>query len=214
MGKTILLNASPRKNGNTAQMLHAAEEGAKKAGAETSFYDLYDLDFTGCRSCLACKRVGAEPCVCHWKDEFTPILNGLFQDTDTLLIGSPIYLGGVSSKFHAVLERMAFLTLSYNDYSCLFKGHLNVGVILTMNAPEPYYAKHYKRNVEQELGMFRIFGGKFEICTACDTKQVANYADYEMKYWNADLKEKSHREVFPQDLEKAREMGLRLSRNE
>ena len=58
--KTIIINASPRKNWNTAQLLKEAQKGAESVGAETDYIDLYDLNFTGCRSCLACKRKGAE----------------------------------------------------------------------------------------------------------------------------------------------------------
>ncbi len=35
-------------------------EAAESVGAETEYIDLYDLSFTGCRSCMACKRKGAE----------------------------------------------------------------------------------------------------------------------------------------------------------
>ena len=51
--KTIIINASPRKNRNTAQLLKEAERGAKAAGHETEYVELYDLNFPGCRSCLA-----------------------------------------------------------------------------------------------------------------------------------------------------------------
>lgn len=50
--KTIILNASPRKNWNTAQLLKSAAKGAESAGAEVEYIDLYDLNFTGCRSCM------------------------------------------------------------------------------------------------------------------------------------------------------------------
>lgn len=67
--KTILLNGSPRKNWNTALMLKAAQKGAESVGAETEYIDLFDLSYTGCRSCLACKRKDAERCKCFWKDD-------------------------------------------------------------------------------------------------------------------------------------------------
>lgn len=57
--KTIVLNTSPRKNWNTAQVLKAAMDGAKSTGAEVEYIDLYDLNFTGCRSCgLQAERCG------------------------------------------------------------------------------------------------------------------------------------------------------------
>jgi hypothetical protein len=60
--KTIILNGSPRKNWNTAQVLKSAQKGAESVGAETEYIDLYDLSYTGCRSCMACKRKGAIRC--------------------------------------------------------------------------------------------------------------------------------------------------------
>ncbi len=39
--KAIFINGSPRKNGNTAQLLKKAMEGARDAGVEVEFIDLY-----------------------------------------------------------------------------------------------------------------------------------------------------------------------------
>ena len=41
--KVLLLNGSPRKNGNTAQLLKRAMDGAREAGAEVELVNLYDL---------------------------------------------------------------------------------------------------------------------------------------------------------------------------
>ena len=46
--KTIVLNASPRKTWNTAKLLKSAAKGAEDAGAQVTYIDLYDLNFTGC----------------------------------------------------------------------------------------------------------------------------------------------------------------------
>ena len=54
--KTVILNGSPRKNWNTAQILKEAQRGAESAGDEVSYVDLYSLDNNGCRGCMACKR--------------------------------------------------------------------------------------------------------------------------------------------------------------
>ena len=40
------------KNSNTVKMLKSAKEGAESNGYEVEYFDLYDLNFTGCRSCL------------------------------------------------------------------------------------------------------------------------------------------------------------------
>ena len=41
--KVLLLNGSPRKNGNTAQFLKRDMDGAREAGAEVELVNLYDL---------------------------------------------------------------------------------------------------------------------------------------------------------------------------
>ena len=53
--KVIAVNGSPRKEWNTAAMLEKALAGAADQGAETELIHLYDLKYTGCTSCFACK---------------------------------------------------------------------------------------------------------------------------------------------------------------
>lgn len=209
--KTIILNASPRKNSNTAQLLQSAQKGAESIGAETEYINLYDLNFTGCRSCMACKRKGAEPCKCYWKDELSPVLDSIFE-ADTLLIGSPIYLGDTSSHFHAFLERMDFVTLSYNDYSCLFKGKLNVGIFLTMNAPKQYYEDVYQNKLQDQMDAFKRFGGSVSVYPCFDTLQVKDYSRYEMGVWNEQHKKAFHETEFPKNLSDAFQLGAELSK--
>ena len=136
--KTIILNGSPRKNWNTAQLLKSAQKGAESVGAETEYIDLYDLNFTGCRSCLACTRQGARRGHCFWKDDLSPIIDRVFE-SDALIIGSPIYFGDTTSQFHAFLERLRFVILSYDDYSNYFTDKVNVGIFLTMYVPMEMY---------------------------------------------------------------------------
>ena len=109
--KVMILNGSPRKNWNTAMMLKAAAEGAAAAGAEVEYIDLFDLSYTGCRSCLACKRKGAERPKCFWRDDLSPVIDRIFA-ADALIIGSPIYLGDITSQVIALLERLHFCALS------------------------------------------------------------------------------------------------------
>ena len=45
MKKVIVLNASPRKNFNTAKLLKEAQKGAESVGASVEYYDLYNYNF-------------------------------------------------------------------------------------------------------------------------------------------------------------------------
>lgn len=56
MKKIVAINASPRANWNTAQLVKEAGLGAKSQNAVVKVYDLYKQEkFTGCISCFGCK---------------------------------------------------------------------------------------------------------------------------------------------------------------
>lgn len=208
--KTILLNGSPRKNWNTALMLQEARKGAESAGAETEYVNLFDLSYTGCRSCMACKRKGGARCKCFWKDDLSPLLDRIFA-ADALILGSPIYLGDVTSQVHGLMERLHFCALSYDDYSNYFTGRVNVGLILTMNASKAYYKLAYQKKARELAGSFRALNGSVEILPCCDTLQVADYSRYDMASFSEAHKRESREKQFPRDLAEAFRMGARLS---
>ena len=207
--KVIILNGSPRKNWNTAMMLQSAQKGAESVGAETEYINLYDLQYTGCRSCMACKRKGGERCRCFWKDDLSPVLERIFE-ADALFVGSPIYLGDITSQVHALIERLHFCALSYDDYSNYFKGKVNVGIILTMNAPREYCEQAYGQKMDELRQIFGALNGKVELYPCCDTLQVNDYSKYDMASFSEVHKKEMRENQFPKDLEAAFQMGVRL----
>ena len=208
--KTIILNGSPRKNWNTALMLKEAQKGAGSVGAETEYIDLFDLTYTGCRSCMACKRKGGERCRCFWQDDLSPVIDRIFA-ADALIIGSPIYLGDITSQVHGLIERLHFCALSYDDYSNYFKGKVDVGIILTMNAPKAFCNLAYRKKAKEVAQSFKALNGSVEVYACCDTLQMADYSSYDMASFNEEHKKAMREKQFPQDLIKAFEMGARLN---
>lgn len=69
MKKIIIIDGGPRRNMNTAQMLQKMAEGASSAGAgiDVKTFRLYDLDYKGCMSCMACKVKGRASNVCRFR---------------------------------------------------------------------------------------------------------------------------------------------------
>ena len=110
------------------------------------------------------------------------------------------------------MERLHFCTLSYDDYSSYFKGKVDVGIILTMNAPRDMYESWYKPKFENMLQSFRGLNGSFEIYPCCDTLQVNDYSKYNMAGFNEEHKKLSRETNFPKDLEQAFKLGARLGR--
>lgn len=209
--QTLVLNASPRKAWNTAKLLKSAAEGAKSAGSEVEYIDLYDLNFTGCRSCMLCKRKGAQRCRCYWKDDLSPIIDKVFK-ADVLLIGTAIYLGRPTSRYFEVLERLRFCALSYDDYSNYFTGKVNVGLFVSMNATKEYYDKLYKDAFEGYAQELQMLNGEVCLYPCHDTLQVADYSKYNMAGFDAERKRLSREKNFPRDLENAYQIGQRLVR--
>ena len=211
--RTIVVNASPRKNFNTAQLLKEAQRGAEEAGAEVEYVDLYGLDFTGCRSCLACKANGKERCRCYWKDDLSPLVGRIYE-ADAVIIGSPIYFGQPTAGFRALWERLAFPVLSYDGGEMsYYEGKLDVGFVWTMNATAEQYEGYVKPAVsvtESTAPMF--FHGRVSSHAALDTVQVKDYSKYAMGAFDEEAK-KAHREAqWAADLQACFDMGRELGR--
>ena len=145
MKKIIIIDGGPRKNMNTAKLLQSFAEGAKSAGGdiEVKTVRLYDIDYRGCMSCMACKLRGKASNICRFKDALAPILEEIAQ-ADGLVLGSPIYFGEVTGQMRAFLERLAFPWLSYNDYSLTAPKRMPVVLVETMNGtPERNNSNHF-----------------------------------------------------------------------
>ena len=114
MKKIYAINGSPRQNGNTAQLLKNALAGAESAGAETELIQLGLLNFSGCRSCFACKRLKNPSPGCVIQDDLAPYLTRL-ADADGIIMGSPVYFGAETGLYRNFLERLFFPLLRYTD---------------------------------------------------------------------------------------------------
>jgi multimeric flavodoxin WrbA len=205
--KVVAINGSPRKTWNTAKMLESALSGCEDAGAQTKLYHLIDLKFKGCTSCFACKRLGGPSYAkCGMRDDLTQVLNDVW-DADALIIGSPVYFGDVTADLRAFLERLWFSILMYNtEHMIHAPKRLPVKIIFTTNAPQ---AGFHKALNESLVNTMSGFVGPSELIEANDTLQFDDYSKYDVPMFNVEDKHKHHDEVFPLDLKKAYDMGLR-----
>ena len=209
--KAIAINGSPRKGWNTDMLLRQALKGASDAGAETELIQLSELTFSGCRSCFACKRAGAETGRCMWKDDLRPVFDKIFS-SDTVFMGSPIYLGNVSGMMYCLMERLVFSLLSYDDYSKrLFQGKVDSCFFFTMNAPKQYADTGYRGMMQQYADAMKRLGGSSEYYAACDTLQFEDHSKFAAGTFNEAHKREVRREQFPKDLQAAYDIGSRLA---
>jgi multimeric flavodoxin WrbA len=212
--KLIAFNGSPRKKGNTATLLRHAIEGAKEEGAKTELIHLYDLDYKGCTSCFACKRIGGKSYGhCAMKDDLRPVLKKAGA-ADAILIGSPIYYSITTGETRCFLERLMYPYSVYDkERSTLFKKKIRTGFIYTAGAKEEMVKEMgFDRNAQlTEMAMARIFGS-CESMFVTDTSQFDDYSKYVSTLFDPEEKKKHQKEQFPKDCKKAYALGSRLVR--
>ncbi len=214
MKKIFAVNGSPRKNGNTAQLLKKALEGAASVGAEVKLIQLADLDFSGCRSCFACKKLANPAPGCVLKDDLAEILKELLQ-ADGIIMGSPIYFGAETGLYRNFLERLFFPMLRYtNPPSSRAEKRIDFGFIYTMNVPENVMDEYGYRTYLESTNKFpkMIFHSEnvYTIC-ACDTHQFDDYSKYECTLFDVAHKAQMRKTQFVSDLANAFEMGRNLA---
>ncbi len=209
MKKIMIIDGGPRKNFNTASMLQKFAEGAKSVSSniEVKTVRLYDLDYKGCMSCMACKIKGRASNVCKFKDALTPILEEIAQ-ADGLVLGSPIYFGQITGQMQAFLERLSFPWLSYNDYSMTAPKRMPVVLMETMNGlPDKNNSQGYG---PMEYCITNALGEPEHI-NAYNTYQVKNYDRFELAAFSESVKRQYRDENWEQDLQKAYDAGKRMA---
>ena len=209
MSKIIAINAGPRMGWNTETLVSEAARGAEAAGAEVERFDLFRLEkYTGCISCFGCKKEKFKGhCIC--RDGLTPVLDAI-READGLIIGSPNYLSEMTASFRALYERLIFQNLTYNmENPCCNEHKIPVLMIMTSNAPEGMYS-YLTNNYKQTL---TNFVGPTEVFVSGDTLQLKDYSktDWKWSMFDPEAKQQRHDTVFPQEFEKAFEMGKALA---
>ncbi len=212
--KLIAVCGSARKQGNTATMLHQVIEGAKSVGAgiETELVNLFDLNYQDCISCYACKLKNSKSFGhCMVNDELKPLLERIEQ-SDGIVLGSPIYYGNLSGQMRSFTDRLLFQYLDYGGTGTGPKPkNFKTALIATMNVNDKI---HVKRGFQDTLvGFSEMMGhtlGSCELLTLTDTILFDDYSKY--VYLMPDKEEKSHRveKISAADLQKAFDLGVRL----
>ncbi|MDE7327952.1 MAG: flavodoxin family protein [Lachnospiraceae bacterium] len=104
--KVLAINASARKDGNTAILINTVFEELDKAGIETEMVQLSGNTIKPCRACWACS--GQKNCV-QKKDLFQEIFEKMTR-ADGIILGSPVYTANISANMQAFLERASVVT--------------------------------------------------------------------------------------------------------
>jgi len=98
--KVLGIYGSPRKGGNSDQLLDKVLEGAQSAGAEVKRIYARDLKISGCRECGGCEKTGK----CVVNDEMQTVYP-LLEEADVIFLASPIFFYGLTAQLKAIVDR-------------------------------------------------------------------------------------------------------------
>lgn len=215
-----IVNGSPRKKYNTAQLLEKASKGIldelKKNHDDEDInihlIHLYDLSFKGCKSCFHCKRIGGKYYAqCPIKDDLKELLPKI-KNADGIIFGSPIYFGEITGELRSFLERFLFSALVYGGESNAPK-RMPIGMIYTMNVTEDVFKQWYGNKFDVlETEMALIYSKPYSL-KVFDTFQFSDYSKYENYAFDPELKAKRKEEHFPIDLENAYDLGVKIAQD-
>ena len=103
--KVLLINGSPKGNGNTAFALKQMAEVFAGQGIETEIVQVGNQVIRGCIACGSCYKTG-KCAIDDMVNEFAP----KFQEADGIVLGSPVYYASANATLIAFLDRLFYST--------------------------------------------------------------------------------------------------------
>ena len=103
--KVLMLNGSPRSNGNTAIALREMEAVFREAGVETEIVQVGNKAIRGCIACGRCYETGR----CVFEDAVNELAPKL-EEADGLVAASPVYYASANATLIACLDRLFYST--------------------------------------------------------------------------------------------------------
>lgn len=101
--KVLILNGSPRPEGNTTVALKELSKTLEAEGVEVEIVQVGDKIIRGCTACGACAKLGK--CV------FDDVVNEIapkFEEADGLIVASPVYYASANATLIACLDRLFY----------------------------------------------------------------------------------------------------------
>ena len=101
--KVLLINGSPRKDGNTAIALNEMIKVFESQGIETELLHIGGKDIRGCIACGKCRQLGH--CVF---DDIVVQASQKLAEADGLVVGSPVYYAAANGTVVSFMDRLFY----------------------------------------------------------------------------------------------------------
>ncbi|MCQ2503978.1 MAG: flavodoxin family protein [Saccharofermentans sp.] len=99
----LILNASPRPEGNTTIAVNEMVKVFEEEGIDVKVIRIGNKDIRGCVACNSCSGSGK----CIFDDEVNEIAKD-FEAADGLVVASPVYYASANSTLTACLDRLFY----------------------------------------------------------------------------------------------------------
>lgn len=103
--KVLLINGSPKVNGNTAISLKEMQKVFEAEGIQTELIHVGNQAVRGCVACGKCYELGK----CVFDDVVNETASKL-AETDGIVIGSPVYYASANATLMAFMQRLFYST--------------------------------------------------------------------------------------------------------
>lgn len=101
--KIVILNGSPRMNGNTSALVKEFTKGAESAGNLVTEFFLDQMDIHGCKGCFG--GHSSKECPCVQKDDMAQIYPAV-KECDILVLATPLYYWNMSGQIRTAVDRL------------------------------------------------------------------------------------------------------------
>ncbi len=99
--KVLMINGSPRKNGNSFTALSEMKKIFDMEGIESEIINIGAEDIRGCKACFACGNTGK--CVI---DDAVNAVAPKFEEADGFVVASPVYYASPNGNVLSFLDRL------------------------------------------------------------------------------------------------------------
>lgn len=99
----IILNGSPRMNGNTSTLVKEFTKGAEESGNTVTTFFLDSMNINGCKGCFRGGANSESPCV--QKDDMDKIYP-VYKEADVVVLASPLYYWTISGQLKTAFDRL------------------------------------------------------------------------------------------------------------
>jgi multimeric flavodoxin WrbA len=106
--KVVAFNGSPRKGGNTEQLLRAVFGPLEAAGIETELVQVGGTPLRGCIACMKCRE--RKDGRCAVEGDLANECIAKMGEADGILLGSPTYFADVTAEMKALIDRAGYVT--------------------------------------------------------------------------------------------------------